>query len=338
MEHLKLFAKRLNIPRLIRVCEEQQHWKELTFLYVAYDEHDNAAGVMMAHSPAAWEHVTFKDVIAKVSSADQYYKAMRFYLDEHPDLLADLMRALELRLDAARTVDMFRKEGKLPLIREYLANVQGGNLADVNEALNELLIEEEDFDGLRASITAHDNFDQVALASRLERHELLEFRRLAAFVYKRNLRWRKAVELAKADRLYKDAMETVAVSAAPELAEELLRWFVAQGERECFAAMLFTCYELLKPDVVMEVAWLHGLQGFAMPYMVQVVKEYTGKVDLLMSERRDAKDAEKGAVDAVRQQQAAANSYAMLMPLALPAPGYGMAPPGAGGGFTGQPY
>jgi hypothetical protein len=46
------------------------------------------------------------------------------------------MRALEIRLDAARTVDMFRKEGKLPLIREYLVNVQGGNLADVNEALN----------------------------------------------------------------------------------------------------------------------------------------------------------------------------------------------------------
>ena len=31
---------------------------------------------------------------------------------------------------------MFRKEGKLPLIRDYLVNVQGGNLAAVNEALN----------------------------------------------------------------------------------------------------------------------------------------------------------------------------------------------------------
>ena len=36
---------------------------------------------MMTHSPVAWEHVTFKDVIVKVSSADQYYKAMRFYLE-----------------------------------------------------------------------------------------------------------------------------------------------------------------------------------------------------------------------------------------------------------------
>jgi clathrin heavy chain len=34
MEHLKLFGKRLNIPRLIRVCEEQGHWKELVHLYI----------------------------------------------------------------------------------------------------------------------------------------------------------------------------------------------------------------------------------------------------------------------------------------------------------------
>ncbi len=65
-------------------------------------------------------------------------------------------------------------------------------------------------------------------------------------------------------------METVAVSATPELAEELLRWFVEQGERDCFAAMLFTCYELLRPDVVMEVAWMNKLADYAMPYMIQV--------------------------------------------------------------------
>lgn len=72
--------------------------------------------------------------------------------------------------------------------------------SQVNEALNELLIEEEDYEGLRASLSTYDNFDQVGLASALEGHELLEFRRLAALVYKKNLRWRKAVELAKADK------------------------------------------------------------------------------------------------------------------------------------------
>jgi clathrin heavy chain len=35
---------------------------------------------MIAHSPVAWEHVTFKDVVIKVSNVDVYYKGIRFYL------------------------------------------------------------------------------------------------------------------------------------------------------------------------------------------------------------------------------------------------------------------
>lgn len=74
MEHLKLFSARLNIPRLIRAADEQALWKELAFLYVAYDEYDNAASCMMAHSSVAWEHVAFKDVAVKVSSGEVHYR------------------------------------------------------------------------------------------------------------------------------------------------------------------------------------------------------------------------------------------------------------------------
>lgn len=51
-------------------------------------------------------------------------------------------------------------------------------------------------------------------------------------------------------------METAAQSAEPEIAEELLHYFVDNGERECFAASLYTCYDLIKPDVAMEVGFL----------------------------------------------------------------------------------
>ena len=56
-----------------------------------------------------------------------------------------------------------------------------------------------------------------------------------------------------ADYLMQDAMETAAQSADPEIAEELLHYFVDNNERECFAASLYTCYDLIKPDVAMEV-------------------------------------------------------------------------------------
>lgn len=58
------------------------------------------------------------------------------------------------------------------------------NIAAVNDALNELYIEEEDYDSLKTSIDTYNSYDPIALAQRIEKHELLEFRRIAAYVYK----------------------------------------------------------------------------------------------------------------------------------------------------------
>lgn len=322
MEHLKLFSTRLNVPQLIRVCEELELWRELTFLYIAYDEYDNALGVMVTHSPLAWEHVQFKDVAVKVKAADTLYKGISFYLEEHPDLLNDLLKVVEARVDHTRVVDIMRRAGQLPLVKDYLASVQKNNLLAVNEAVNELLVEEEDYAALRDSITTYDNFDQLALAGRLEKHELMEFRRLAAFIYKRNLKWRKAVGLAKSDKLYKDAMETAAQSGDRDIAEDLLRFFVDEQQRECFAACLYTCYDLIKPDVAMEVAWTNGLMDSLMPFLIQTLRDYTSKVDTLMNERREAQEAQKSEEEKAKEQEQTANAYLHLTSyLALPAPG-----------------
>ncbi len=58
--------------------------------------------------------------------------------------------------------------------------------------------------------------------------------------------------IQRRSRAAQDAMETASQSADPEIAEELLHFFVEQGQRECFAACLYTCYDLIKPDVAME--------------------------------------------------------------------------------------
>eukprot|EP00246_Nothoceros_aenigmaticus_P001174 TRINITY_DN1157_c0_g1_i1.p1 TRINITY_DN1157_c0_g1~~TRINITY_DN1157_c0_g1_i1.p1 ORF type:complete len:1698 (-),score=398.34 TRINITY_DN1157_c0_g1_i1:654-5747(-) len=331
MEHLKLFATRINIPKLIRVCAEQQHWKELTYLYIQYDEFDNAAGTIMTHSPEAWDHMQFKDVAVKVANVELYYKAVYFYLQEHPDLINDFLNVLASRIDHTRVVDILRKEKNLPLIKPYMVAVQSNNVNAVNEALNGLYIEEEDYERLRESIDLYDHFDQIGLAQRVEKHELLEFRRIAAFIYKKAGRWRQSVTLSKKDNLYKDAMETVSQSGDRELAEELLAFFVDQGKKECFASCLYTCYDLIRADVAMELAWLNNMMDFAFPFVLQFLREYTGKVDDLVKDKleaqADVKSKEKDEKDMVAQQ----NMYAQLLPLALPAPPM----PGMGGGYDG---
>lgn len=242
--------------------------------------------------------------------------------------------------------------------------MQNLNNKAVNEALNGLLINEEDYNGLKTSIDAFDNFDNIALAQQLERHELIEFRRIAAYLYKGkfwklkkvqnckrlkflrkrvflktavnrflalkkvrkikiwllkcekkskfsktafklikkfqnltekkcniwktdqkispnfsgNNRWKQSVELCKKDNLFKDAMEYAAESKNAEVAEELLAYFLDKKAYDCFAACLFQCYDLLHPDVILELAWRHNIMDFAMPYLIQVMREYTSKV------------------------------------------------------------
>ena len=78
--------------------------------------------------------------------------------------------------------------------------------------------------------------------------------------------------------LLQDAMQYASESKDTELAEELLQWFLEEGKRECFASCLFTCYDLLRPDVVLETAWRHNIMDFSMPDFIQVMREYLSKV------------------------------------------------------------
>ncbi|XP_032527086.1 clathrin heavy chain isoform X2 [Danaus plexippus] len=292
-EHLELFWSRVNIPKVLRAAEQAHLWSELVFLYDKYEEYDNAALTMMQHPTEAWREGHFKDIITKVANMELYYKAIQFYLDYKPLLLNDLLLVLAPRMDHTRAVGFFTKAGHLQLVKAYLRSVQSLNNKAVNEALNSLLIDEEDYQGLRTSIDAFDNFDTIALAQQLEKHELTEFRRIAAYLYKGNNRWKQSVELCKKDALYADAMEYAAESRQADVAEELLDWFLERRNYECFSATLYQCYDLLKPDVVIELAWRHNIMDFAMPYLIQTVRELTTKVEKL--EEADAKRSTESA-------------------------------------------
>lgn len=224
MEHLKLFWSRINIPKMIRACEEAHLWPELIFLYCHYDEWDNAALAMIERAADAWEHHSFKDIVVKVANLEIYYKSLSFYREQQPSLLTDLLQALTARIDVNRVVKLFQKSDDLPLIKPFLLNVQTQNKRSVNDAINDLLIEEEDYKTLRDSVENYDNYDAVDLASRLEKHELVFFRQISANIYRKNKRWDKSISLSKQDKLFKDAIETAAISTKADVVEDLLRY------------------------------------------------------------------------------------------------------------------
>mmetsp|Transcript_5702 Transcript_5702/g.10236 ORF Transcript_5702/g.10236 Transcript_5702/m.10236 type:complete len:152 (-) Transcript_5702:280-735(-) len=131
-------------------------------------------------------------------------------------------------------------------------------------------------------------------------------------------------------------METVATSEQADLAEELLAFFVEEGNKECFAACLFTCYDLIRPDVAMEVAWMNGMMDFVMPYMIQFMREYTSKVDTLVAESVEGKKAAEEKAKEVKEEELRGNMYQTLMPLALPSAPF-QGEPQPTGGYPGMP-
>merc|ERR1712087_905417 len=249
-----------------------------------------------------------------------YYRAIDFYLSENPMQLTKMLNAIMAKVDHARVVQQVRKAGHLPLILPYLKAAQQHNIAAVNEAINEMYVEGEQYDELRQSIEDFDNLDQITLAQKLEKHELVEMRRISALVYKKNKRYKQSMDLSKQDKMYKDAMETAFESGNAELAESLLRYFVDNDMKECFAACLYTCYDLIRPDVGLELAWRKNMLDFAMPFLIQTLREYTSRIDALDKKTQKKEEAEQKEKSASNDL---APDYMMPAMMAGIAPGFG---------------
>lgn len=132
----------------------------------------------------------------------------------------------------------------------------------------------------------------IALAKLLSTHELLEFRRISAYVYRCNKKWKQSIELSKNDRMWKDCIDTANESTDGEIIEGLLRFFCETSEKECFCAALYTCFSHISPDVVVELAWLNGYQNFVMPFLIQNLRQTHARLRDLETRTADPKDAE----------------------------------------------
>ena len=308
-----LFTK-LNVSKVVRACERARLWSPAVYLYMADKQADNAVKVMTEHA-SAFDNDLFLDSIVKVRNGEIMYKAVNFYLTMHPMLFTRLMEVLEESVDHSRVVNQLRRTGDwaLQIGQDYMKSVQKGNLSAVNEALNELYIEDEDYESLRKSIDKFQNFNMIALASKLATHELLEFRRISAYVYRCNKKWSQSIELSKNDRMWKDCIDTANESADSETIENLLRFFCETSEKECFCAALYTCFSHVRPDVALELGWLNGYQHFIMPFLIQNMRQTYDRLQVLEDRTKPPKEEDNQNQIAGTYSQLGGFNSGMLM-------------------------
>jgi len=322
MEHCKVFFSKLNVGKVVRACERARLYSPAVFLYMQDKQHDNAVKVMMDRAPS-FEHDIFLEAIVKVRNNDVMYKAVQFYLNMHPLQFTKLMEIVDPHVDHARVVSQLRRTGDwaLQIGQEYMKSVQVNDVSQVNEALNELYIEDENYEALRKSIDRFKNFNMIGLAQKLASHELLEFRRISAYVYRCNKKWNQSIELSKGDRMWKDCIDTANESKDSEIIEKLLRFFCETSEKECFCAALYTCYAHISPDVALELGWVNGYHNFVMPFFIQTFKHTHDRLKNLEEKTTPKQEEEKTVAESTYLSGGFGNT------LMLENGGMGMAPP-----------
>jgi clathrin heavy chain len=71
---------------------------------------------------------------------------------------------------------------------------------------------------------------------------------------------------------------------------------VEARDKACFCATLYTCYDLIRPDVAVEQAWRNGYVDYVMPYMIQYLRHSHDKLHELDERTKPKKnEAEEDA-------------------------------------------
>lgn len=65
------------------------------------------------------------------------------------------------------------------------------------------------------------------------------------------------------------------------------------GNRECYTGMLYACYDLLRPDLVLELSWRNSLNDFTMPYFINLLCEQSKDLAALKADNEARKAKEK---------------------------------------------
>lgn len=97
-----------------------------------------------------------------------------------------------------------------------------------------------------------------------------------------------------------------------------------------FTCALYTCYDLIRPNVAMELSWRFNLHEYSMPYFIQIVRELTYRVETVQKKHEDReKKEEKQAQQQMSQPLDVVTDFLMPgfnNPMLMPAQTFGSNP------------
>ncbi|KAM5312310.1 clathrin heavy chain 2 [Glossophaga mutica] len=148
LEHLEFVWSRVNIPKVLRGTGQAHLWEELVFLCDRYKKYDSAILTVISH-PRCLERWAVQG----------HHCQGFFFLHVSPCNTASYRGMQASDGGAVNTCQRIREPRSTP--RKAVSSR-----------------------GLRTSVYTYNNFDNSSLAQRLEKHQLIQFRHIAMYLYK----------------------------------------------------------------------------------------------------------------------------------------------------------
>lgn len=82
----------------------------------------------------------------------------------------------------------------------------------------------------------------------------------------------------------------------------------------------FTCNEMVAPDLVLELAWRYGLNDFAFPFFIQMVRDLTHKVEKVQKKHEEREKKEEERAEQVSRSMVDPYPSMMMTPEVSPFP------------------
>jgi clathrin heavy chain len=105
-------------------------------LYSSTNQYDQAINVIIEHSPDAFTHEQFLNIITRVKHKKLLFRGILFYLEEEPKLLNNLLQVIGAKLDSTKLVQIMQKTNNIEIIADFLKTLQHENVAIVNDEIN----------------------------------------------------------------------------------------------------------------------------------------------------------------------------------------------------------
>ncbi len=282
----------LNIYKLKDVCVQNERFEALLFINEIVAKYEEAVNIMMKHQKY-FKETKFYELLSHCSDSEYYYEAIAFFIKEYPDKLNELLIKITIRkLDLSRTIT-FLKIHKFPLskVKGFLKLAQTEKNRDINQALNEVYIEEEDFNSLEKSIEGYQEIE-IELAQKLECKESQRAIKIAAKIYSQKRQFKKSIEILLKQGCYEESINFAKISEENKLCKELLETLAKKDNKSHFKVFLRECSEYLNADQVLEIGFENNLMDAIIPYMCKTMRAFSKKIEKIDTLEKKVHDLE----------------------------------------------